>query len=149
MSGYGITDVPTIELEEDEQNLLTSLGADATQSALMAEAIILTDEWDTVLGPGSKIAAHRGAGAFHRAFSVLLFDSQKRLLLQRRASDKVTFPDVWANSCCSHPLHSDEEMDETDYIGSKRAAVRKLEQELGIRPEQVPLDSFHFITKMR
>ena len=149
MSGYGITDVPTIELEEDEQNLLTSLGADATQSALMAEAIILTDEWDGVLGPGSKIAAHRGPGAFHRAFSVLLFDSQKRLLLQRRASDKVTFPDVWANSCCSHPLHSDEEMDETDYIGSKRAAVRKLEQELGIRPEQVPLDSFHFITKMR
>ena len=149
MSGYGITDVPTIELEEDEQNLLTSLGADATQSALMAEAIILTDEWDGVLGPGSKIAAHRGAGAFHRAFSVLLFDSQKRLLLQRRASDKVTFPDVWANSCCSHPLHSDEEMDETDYIGSKRAAVRKLEQELGIQPEQVPLDSFHFITKMR
>ena len=149
MSGYGITDVPTIELEEDEQNLLTSLGADATQSALMAEAIILTDEWDGVLGPGSKIAAHRGPGAFHRAFSVLLFDSQKRLLLQRRASDKVTFPDVWANSCCSHPLHSDEEMDETDYIGSKRAAVRKLEQELGIQPEQVPLDSFHFITKMR
>ena len=149
MSGYEITDVPTIKLQDDEQNLLTSLGADATQSALMAEAIILTDEWDRVLGPCSKIAAHRGAGAYHRAFSVLLFDSQKRLLLQRRASDKVTFPDVWANSCCSHPLHSDEEMDETDYIGSKRAAVRKLEQELGIPPEQVPLDSFHFITKMR
>ncbi|MBT5121933.1 MAG: NUDIX domain-containing protein, partial [Euryarchaeota archaeon] len=69
----------------------------------MAEAIILTDEWDQVIGPGSKIVAHRGTGAYHRAFSVLLFDNQKRLLLQRRASDKVTFPGVWANSCCSHP----------------------------------------------
>ena len=149
MAGYGISDVPTIELADDEQKLLSSLGADSTQSALMAEAIILTDEWDRVVGPGSKIAAHRGPGAYHRAFSVLLFDSQKRLLLQRRASDKVTFPDVWANSCCSHPLHSDEEMEEADAIGSKRAAVRKLEQELGIAPGQVPLDSFHFITKMR
>ncbi len=149
MTGYGISDVPTIELGDDEQNLLSSLGADATQSALMAEAIILTDEWDNVAGPGSKISAHRGAGSYHRAFSVLLFDSQKRLLLQRRASDKVTFPDVWANSCCSHPLHSEEEMDEVDAMGVKRAAVRKLEQELGIKPEQVPLDAFHFITKMR
>lgn len=149
MAGYGISDVPTIELADEEQKWLSSLGADSTQSALMAEAIVLTDEWDHVVGPGSKIAAHRGTGAYHRAFSVLLFDSQKRLLLQRRASDKVTFPDVWANSCCSHPLHSDEEMEEADAIGSKRAAVRKLEQELGIAPGQVPLDSFHFITKMR
>ena len=149
MTGYGISDVPTIELGDEEQTLLTSLGADATQSALMAEAIILTDEWDHVIGPASKIAAHKGAGAYHRAFSVLLFDSKNRLLLQRRASDKVTFPDVWANSCCSHPLHSEEEMDETNAIGVKRAAVRKLEQELGISPNQVPLDAFHFITKMR
>ena len=149
MTGYGISDVPTIELGDEEQNLLTSLGADETQSALMAEAIILTDEWDHVIGPASKIAAHKGTGAYHRAFSVLLFDSKNRLLLQRRASDKVTFPDVWANSCCSHPLHSEEEMDETNAIGVKRAAVRKLEQELGISPNQVPLDAFHFITKMR
>ena len=92
MAGYGISDVPTIELADDEQKLLSSLGADSTQSALMAEAIILTDEWDQVIGPGSKIAAHRGTGAYHRAFSVLLFDNQKRLLLQRRASDKSPSP---------------------------------------------------------
>ena len=44
MAGYGISDVPTIELADDEEKLLSSLGADSTQSALMAEAIILTDE---------------------------------------------------------------------------------------------------------
>ena len=52
MAGYGISDVPTIELADDEQKLLSSLGADSTQSTLMAEAIILTDEWDHIVGPG-------------------------------------------------------------------------------------------------
>ena len=31
-------------------------------------------------------------GLLHRAFSVFLFDSQNRLLLQQRATEKITFP---------------------------------------------------------
>lgn len=31
-------------------------------------------------------------GLLHRAFSVFLFDSKNRLLLQQRASEKITFP---------------------------------------------------------
>jgi isopentenyl-diphosphate Delta-isomerase len=31
-------------------------------------------------------------GLLHRAFSVFLFDSQKRLLIQQRADEKITFP---------------------------------------------------------
>ena len=149
MSGYDIADVPNIELSDSEKDLLESLGADSTQSILMSEAIIAVDEKDVVLGPLSKISAHRDAGAYHRAFSVLLFDSQKRLLLQRRAHDKVTFPGVWANSCCSHPLHSDEELVEEGALGVKMAAIRKLEQELGIDPSQFSTDDFTFMTKMR
>lgn len=34
-------------------------------------------------------------GLLHRAFSVFLFDSQHRLLLQRRASEKITFPGTY------------------------------------------------------
>jgi isopentenyldiphosphate isomerase len=33
-------------------------------------------------------------------------------------------------------------------MGVKVAAVRKLQQELGIPPEDVPLDSFTFLTKV-
>ena len=33
-------------------------------------------------------------GLLHRAFSVFLFDSQNRLLLQQRASEKITFPGI-------------------------------------------------------
>jgi geranylgeranyl diphosphate synthase type I len=149
MTGYEIEDVPSVVLSESERELLMSIGADDAQSQLMAEAIISVSEKDEVLGPMSKISAHRDAGAYHRAFSVLLFDSKKRLLLQRRANDKVTFPGVWANSCCSHPLHSEDELTEENALGVKKAAIRKLEQELGISPSHFSIEDFHFMTKMR
>eukprot|EP00965_Chrysotila_dentata_P062878 2083023-Pleurochrysis_carterae.AAC.3 len=69
---------------------------------------------------------------------------------QKRAHEKITFPDHWTNTCCRravfgqtalHPLYSKAElgtdMEPTDtLLGVKRAAVRKLEHELGIPPEQ-------------
>ena len=149
MAGYEIEDVPNVELSDSEQELLDSIGANDVQSQLMAEAIISVSEVDEVLGPMSKISAHRDAGSYHRAFSVLLFDSNKRLLLQRRADDKVTFPGVWANSCCSHPLHCEDELSEENALGVKNAAIRKLEQELGISPSLISVEDFHFMTKMR
>ena len=147
MSGYGIHDVPTVGLEENASEILEN--SDVTQSKLMAEAVIQVDENDNVIGPISKFESHNGVGAYHRAFSVLLFDSSGRLLLQRRAGHKITFPNVWANSCCSHPLHSEEELETKNHLGVKRAAIRKLEQELGIDPSQVPIDKFDYVTRMR
>lgn len=52
-----------------------------------------------------RFNAAQPGGVLHRAFSVFLFDDRGRLLLQQRASSKITFPDVWTNTCCSHPLH--------------------------------------------
>ena len=147
MSGYGIEDVPTMQMEAEASDALA--GSDSVQESLMAEAVIQVTESDEVVGPISKLDSHHGDGVIHRAFSVMLFYSTGRLLLQRRASHKITFPNVWANSCCSHPLHSEEEMELKDALGVKRAAVRKLEQELGIHPSQVPLEKFEFVTKMR
>ena len=147
MSGYGILDVPTLAVEAESAAVLS--GADSTQEALMAEAVILVDENDNALGPMTKVDSHRDAGYFHRAFSVMLFDSTGRMLLQRRASDKITFPNVWANTCCSHPLHCEEEMELKNALGVKRAAIRKLEQELGISPTEVPIESFQYLTRMR
>ncbi len=147
MSGYVIDDVPTAQVRSDASDVLGE--NDSIQESLMAEAVIQVSENDEVIGPISKFDSHYKVGTYHRAFSVLLFDSSGRLLLQRRASHKITFPDVWANSCCSHPLHSDEELEMKNNLGVKRAAIRKLEQELGISPSQVPLDKFNFVTKMR
>ena len=90
-------------------------------------------------------------GLLHRAFSVFLFDDTNRLLLQQRASEKITFPDMWTNTCCSHPLGIPGETGVTlaeSVEGVKRAAQRKLDHELGIAPAQVPLDDFRFLTRI-
>lgn len=147
MAGYGIEDVPHVELSTDAAALLGNENTE--QAALMAEAVIQVSENDQVLGPVSKLEAHQGAGSFHRAFSVLLFNTKGEMLLQQRSADKVTFPNVWANACCSHPLHSADELEEGNAMGVKRAAVRKLEQELGIDPATISTDQMTFMTKMR
>lgn len=68
--------------------------------------------------------------------------------LLQRSPVKITFPLIWANTCCSHPLHVSSELIEENARGVKNAARRKLEQELGIPPEDVPLDSFTWITRV-
>jgi isopentenyl-diphosphate delta-isomerase len=90
-------------------------------------------------------------GLLHRAFSVFLFDQDNKLLLQQRASEKITFPDMWTNTCCSHPLGIPGETGDTldsSIMGVKRAAQRKLEHELGIQPEAVPINEFQFLTRI-
>ena len=84
----------------------------------------------------------------HRAFSVFLFSPEGKLLLQQRAATKVTFAGIWANTCCSHPLATESESAMEGARGVLTAARRKLQQELGIAPEQVPLDSFTWLTRV-
>ncbi|DAC27498.1 MAG TPA: isopentenyl-diphosphate delta-isomerase [Candidatus Poseidoniales archaeon] len=148
LTGYQIDDVPSVEIDTELQQVLQQNSADEEQITLMSEAVIAVDELDNEIGKVSKVAAHYDAGQLHRAFSVLLFNQENKLLLQKRASHKVTFPNVWANSCCSHPLYSESERDLNDAMGVKRAAIRKLHQELGIDPQSISTDDFHFITKM-
>ncbi len=106
-------------------------GLDSSQAEMMEELVLCLDSDDNVIDSSSKFTTHHGEGILHRAFSVLIFDSEGRLLVQQRSSDKITFPAVWANSCCSHPLDIDGENDDPTE-GVKEAARRKLDQELGI-----------------
>ncbi|KAJ3085697.1 isopentenyl-diphosphate delta-isomerase idi1 [Quaeritorhiza haematococci] len=125
---------------------------DPEQVRLMEEMCIVVDGNDKAIGADTKKNCHLmeniNKGLLHRAFSVFLFDEQGRLLLQQRADEKITFPGYWTNTCCSHPLAKADELEEKDQIGARRAAQRKLEHELGIPPEQVPLDQFQFLTRI-
>jgi hypothetical protein len=75
-------------------------GAGLTQEELMhKDECIVVDDTDCVVGHQSKAACHRflpaqPQGILHRAFSVFLFNPQGELLLQQRAADKITFPEV-------------------------------------------------------
>jgi isopentenyl-diphosphate delta-isomerase type 1 len=65
---------------------------------------ILVDDNDNVIGGANKHDAHRFTpatpqGLLHRAFSVFLFDSTGRLILQQRAEHKITFPGASARAC--------------------------------------------------
>ena len=52
---------------------------------------------------------------------MFLFDRDRRLLLQRRALRKRTWPGVWSNSCCGHPAP-----DETVLLAARRRAQFEL-----------------------
>jgi isopentenyl-diphosphate delta-isomerase len=91
-------------------------------------------------------------GLLHRAFSLFLFNPHtKKLLLQQRASEKITFPNQWTNTCCSHPLHTTSELGydlPSSIAGVKRAAQRKLDHELRIKDVQVPTTEMRFLTRI-
>ncbi len=67
---------------------------------MIKDTVLVLDEKDNVIGSESKKASHQfnpeqPTGVLHRAFSVFIFDeSTNELLLQQRASEKITFPSV-------------------------------------------------------
>ncbi|ODN94285.1 isopentenyl-diphosphate Delta-isomerase [Cryptococcus wingfieldii CBS 7118] len=126
---------------------------DEEQVRLMEERCILVTPDDVVYGDSSKKVCHLmtniNKGLLHRAFSVFLFrPSDGRLLLQKRADEKITFPSMWTNTCCSHPLSIKSELIEEDQAGAKNAAIRKLPQELGIPESQLKYEDFVFLTRI-
>ena len=152
-------------------------GYDPEQTRLMEERCILVDEEDRALGAADKktcmycsvclrrprtissrkrvsatghLMENINKGLLHRAFSAFVFrPSDGKLLLQQRATEKITFPDMWTNTCCSHPLDDfEEEKVEKDQLGVRVAASRKLEHELGIPKSQTPIDEFQYLTRI-
>jgi isopentenyl-diphosphate delta-isomerase type 1 len=138
-------------------------GVDMDQEAMMESDMLVTvDENDLLVSAGtstSKKLAHsfnpqQPRGILHRAFSFFFFDQDNRMLLTQRALSKITFPGVWTNTCCSHPLFgmTPNEVDVTpdaypSFPGIKHAAIRKLKHELGIEAQYVPHDKITFISR--
>jgi hypothetical protein len=47
----------------------------------------------------------------------IVSDKYHILLMQQRSVTKVTFPLVWTNTCCSHPLYRESELIQEDCLG--------------------------------
>ena len=133
--------------EKSLQSYLDSHSDDGKQADMMSEALIGVTVDDEVTGKVSKYQAHIEPGVLHRAFSVLLFNTAGELLIQKRAAEKITFSGYWANTCCSHPLYNKAELELANSAGVKRAAIRKLAQELGIE-NQLSVDDFTAMTRL-
>ncbi|XP_007539627.2 isopentenyl-diphosphate Delta-isomerase 1 [Erinaceus europaeus] len=125
---------------------------DKQQVQLLAEMCILIDENDNNIGADTKKNCHLNEniekGLLHRAFSVFLFNTENKLLLQQRSDAKITFPGCFTNTCCSHPLSNPGELEENDAIGVRRAAQRRLKAELGIPLEEVPPEEIQYLTRL-
>ncbi|XP_060778507.1 isopentenyl-diphosphate Delta-isomerase 1 isoform X1 [Neoarius graeffei] len=125
---------------------------DEKQVRLLAEMCIVVDENDQQTGADTKKNCHLNSniskGLLHRAFSVFLFNSEEKLLLQQRSDAKITFPGCFTNTCCSHPLYTLPELEEQDAIGVRRAARRRLQAELGISTHQVSPEDMTYLTRI-
>ncbi|MBN9292469.1 MAG: isopentenyl-diphosphate Delta-isomerase [Flavobacteriia bacterium] len=104
----------------------------------MPEYVILVDEHDRETGLEEKLKAHE-LGLLHRAFSVLIFNSQGKLLLQQRAAHKYHSPLLWTNTCCSHPRKGESIPD---------AADRRLQEEMGMKAGLQKVFSFIYKADM-
>jgi isopentenyl-diphosphate delta-isomerase len=115
------------------QNLLKKV--DDSQKMSFEEKLILVDENDNKISSTSKIDAHLrivNNKYPHRAFSVFMFDQNNELLLQKRSDKKITFKNLWSNTCCSHPIDNEDENVMNDNIGIRKAATRRIKFELGM-----------------
>jgi isopentenyl-diphosphate delta-isomerase type 1 len=101
---------------------------------------IVNDD-DEVIGYLEKDKAYR-QNAMLRSVQVFLFDSSKRLYVQKRASQKQRFPNTYCASAAGH-------VDLGESYG--QAAARELEEELGIKApltfickRKTPIDEIGF-----
>lgn len=88
----------------------------------MTDYLILVDKNDNPIGTEEKVKCHLPDGKLHRAFTVLLFNKEGKLLLTRRSQDKMLWPGDWDGTVASHPRKSET------YVSS---AERRLPEELG------------------
>lgn len=102
------------------------------------ERLILVDRNDSPIGEGGKLDVHV-RGLRHRAFSIFIWNSAGKLLLQKRAGGKYHSAGLWANSCCGHPRVGEAVSD---------AAHRRLREELGMSADLYPHGTYNYRARL-
>jgi isopentenyl-diphosphate delta-isomerase len=105
------------------------------------EHVILVDKQDNPIGTAEKLYAHQN-NLCHRAFSIFILRNvgDIEVLLQQRASEKYHSPNLWTNTCCSHPRPEETVLE---------AANRRLMEEMGFSAELDSLGWFHYVAHFK
>lgn len=102
------------------------------------EYLVLVDINDNPIGSEEKVKCHLPNGKLHRAFTALLFDKEGRLVITRRAKEKMLWPGDWDGTVASHPRKPET------YTSS---AERRMPEELGISCKMDYLFKFEYHVK--
>lgn len=86
------------------------------------EVFIVVDRNDNILGYKTRYECHHDPSLIHRTVGALIYDTNGRLLLQKRSMTKDMEPGLWGISAAGHVTK-----DQTD----EEAAHRELQEELG------------------
>jgi isopentenyl-diphosphate delta-isomerase len=102
----------------------------AARTTPAIEEVVLLSEQRHPIGTANKSVIHTGSTPLHSAFSIFLFNQDGDMLVQQRAWSKKTWPGIWSNACCGHPLPGETH---------EAAAHRRLSDELGLTGLQLEL----------
>lgn len=102
-------------------------GDDAEAHPNAAKQVVAVDESDSPKGVVNRLDAHTGEGIRHRAFTALVFDEEKNILLAQRSPDKRLWNGYWDGTVASHPDEGQTQ---------ENATSQRLQEELGIDPDQ-------------
>lgn len=83
-----------------------------------------------------KSEAHK-KGIYHASVHIWIFDKAKNVLIQKRTSNKDTFPNLWDISVAGHISVGEEPL---------TSAVREVEEEIGM---QLQKEQLHFIGTLK
>ena len=100
----------------------------------MSRTVTLVSIDGTPIGTADLVDAHTGEGKLHKAFSVYVFrKNRSEILIQQRSTQKMLWPGIWANTCCSHPV---------ELVTPQIAGERRLKEELGFTCPLTPVTNF-------
>ena len=99
---------------------------------MQEEKVVLVDNSNNQVGLMPKMEAHL-KGVLHRAFSVIIFNNNGEVMLQKRASTKYHTPSLWSNTCCSHQRENEDNIS---------AGKRRLNEEMGFITQLYDFESF-------
>ena len=99
----------------------------------MSARVAVVDDKDRFVRWEDRRAVHRDK-LVHRSIHVMVFDASRRLVIQRRHRDKLTYASHWDISCSGHVDEEDYARGPDDDLDAvyARCAERELEEELGI-----------------